>query len=772
MCLVWLTTFCIGTALLGTTAQAASEPPADRANILTNPGFEELGAKGYPTGWSSNANKKSGYVVGIDHGIRSEGENSVHIASQGDPTAPFAFVAQRLDARAYRGRRLQLTASVRTGNPLSRHTGLWFRVERADGTIGFFDNMQDRPISSPEWSEHSITGLVDPTAVTITVGVLVSGAGEAWLDDVRLEDMGVASEAEIAKSRARLPRLQPMEGDIAASPLSKQGVQNLAAFARLSGLVRWFHPSDQAFVADWDAIVISAIPLIEAAQDPDELAQVLRDIFAPLAPTLEIGTHAFALREPSDPQTKGALKWSHHGLGGSNPSYHSERIAVDSIGANDTLEERLPGDVFIRLPLYAVGSNDSARLYSEAPDYTILGKPRGWSPSGHDRSTRIAAVVTAWSLLSHFYPYWDVVDVDWDAELVRALGEAALAPNDTSFKDVLARMVAAIDDGHGVVRYPTQNTSLLAVDWALIDGKLVITAVDDGVSGIEIGSVVTAINGVSAEEVIAKEIALKSGSDQFKRFTAARAARFGRLGEVAQLRVRPVSSEAGVREASVEVPFIERAVFEMNQRPDAVSEIEPGVWYFDIGRAEQAEVDQTVPQLIASDAIVFDLRGYPSVNVQWMRYLSDKMVRSAKFLRPEFVGPDADARYPVDGGWKLEPNGQTFPKARVFLMDGRAVSFSESVLGTVKANALGVIVGSATAGANGGASQVQLPGGFTLRYTGMLVLNRDGSQHHLLGILPDVAVSRTRVGLAAGRDEVLEKGLCIVREMVGRGTCE
>ena len=768
----WLTGFWIGTALFSAAAHAAPEEPVERVNILANASFEELGDQGYPTGWYSNANKKSGYVVNIDRDIRTEGDNSVHLASQGDPSAPFAIVAQRFDARDYRGRRLQLTASVKTGEPLSYHTGLWFRVQRADGTIGFFNNMQDRPISSPEWSEYSITGLVDPSAVTIIVGVLISGAGEAWLDDVRLEDIGEASLEEIAKSRARLPRLELAEGDTAPSALSERGVQNLAAFARLYGLVRWFHPSDEAYVADWDAIAISAIPMVEAAQNPDELAEALRAVFEPLAPSFEIGTQAFSEPEQPNPIAARTVKWLHQGLGGSGPSYRSQRIAVDTVEAVDTRLERLPGGVFIRLPLYAVGSSDSSRLYAEAPDYTFKGKPRGWSPSGQDRTTRLAAFVTAWSLLSHFYPYWDVVEAEWDAELTRGLEQAALAPDDTAFEDVLARMVAAIDDGHGAVRYPTQNRSLLAVDWAVLDGENEISSVDESVSGIEVGAIVTAINGVAADQVIANEIELKSGSEQFKKFTATQAIRHGPLGDFAQLRVRRADGKAGNTEVSGEVPYLKSSIYEMDQRPEPVSEIEPGIWYFDIGRAKQAEIDQAIPQLIAADAIVFDLRGYPNVDKKWMRNLSDKLVRSAKFLRPEFVGPDADARYPIDGSWRLEPTGQTFPKARVFLTDGRAVSFSESVLGTVKANALGVIVGEATAGANGNASQVQLPGGYTMRYTGMLVLNRDDSQHHLVGVLPDVTIAPTQEGVAAGRDEVLEKGLCIVREAAGRDACE
>jgi C-terminal processing protease CtpA/Prc len=41
----------------------------------------------------------------------------------------------------------------------------------------------------------------------------------------------------------------------------------------------------------------------------------------------------------------------------------------------------------------------------------------------------------------------------------------------------------------------------------------------------------------------------------------------------------------------------------------------------------------------------------------------------------------------------------------------------------------------------------------------MRVRKHDGSQHHLVGIQPDVEAERTIEGVRNGRDEVLEKAL-------------
>ena len=53
---------------------------------------------------------------------------------------------------------------------------------------------------------------------------------------------------------------------------------------------------------------------------------------------------------------------------------------------------------------------------------------------------------------------------------------------------------------------------------------------------------------------------------------------------------------------------------------------------------------------------------------------------------------------------------------------------------------------------------------YNITWTGMKVLKHDGSQHHAIGITPDIYVSKTIEGIKAGRDEVLEKALELIEE--------
>src|SRR5207237_2356908 len=115
------------------------------------------------------------------------------------------------------------------------------------------------------------------------------------------------------------------------------------------------------------------------------------------------------------------------------------------------------------------------------------------------------------------------------------------------------------------------------------------------------------------------------------------------------------------------------------------------------------------------------------------------------------------------GEWNLTPKEPYLGAKKIFLTHGGAISYAESTMGIVEAYKLGEIVGETTAGTNGNVNPFDLPGGYSLSWTGMKVLKHDGSQHHGVGIAATTPVVRTQAGVAAGRDEVLERGIAVLK---------
>jgi len=123
-------------------------------------------------------------------------------------------------------------------------------------------------------------------------------------------------------------------------------------------------------------------------------------------------------------------------------------------------------------------------------------------------------------------------------------------------------------------------------------------------------------------------------------------------------------------------------------------------------------------------------------------------------FRPEFSGTTFN-----ESGWNIKPSKPHIKGKVFFLTDSRAISYAESYMGYVQDEHLATIIGAPTVGTNGNINVVSMPGGYSFYFTGMMVKNHDGSKHHLKGIVPNVPVTPTLAGLAAGKDDVLEKAL-------------
>ena len=231
-------------------------------------------------------------------------------------------------------------------------------------------------------------------------------------------------------------------------PLSMRGLENLQALARLFGYVRYFHPSDAAAAADWEQLAIHSVQTIEKAQSASELAEYLTDALGPVSVAVAVyptGTAAPAVRLKPGPYL---IEWRHHGVGLSeNNTYYSERVTRQASGNADEIDllrADLPGGVSCVVPRV---------LYTNARGDFRLRNFAGKQPgaSADDRSVRLAAVVIAWNVLQHFYPYFDVVHSDWPQALTTALKSAATDEGPIPFLSTLRRMIAALHDGHGRV---------------------------------------------------------------------------------------------------------------------------------------------------------------------------------------------------------------------------------------------------------------------------------------------------------------------------------
>jgi hypothetical protein len=177
------------------------------------------------------------------------------------------------------------------------------------------------------------------------------------------------------------------------------------------------------------------------------------------------------------------------------------------------------------------------------------------------------------------------------------------------------------------------------------------------------------------------------------------------------------------------------------------------------------DLESIISRIADAKGVIFDFRGYPKFHPKFFGHFTDEKMLSPRWEYLEIFRPNHEGVSFKTAQWSIEPIAPRIRSKNVFLIEHRVASAAETYLSFVSHYKLGTLIGKQTAGTNGNTNGASLPGGFYMTWTGMKVLKQDGSQHHGIGILPDIPVSRTLKGVAEGRDEVLEEGIKVVTRL-------
>src|SRR6185503_8544560 len=230
-----------------------------------------------------------------------------------------------------------------------------------------------------------------------------------------------------------------------------------------------------------------------------------------LAPSVRVYTGADStLPLSGGPQV---VRWHNKGFDTGRQGYVYKRTrevkTANSREARDIYAADLGRGVKALVPL-AVFADDHGTLPRPSKPFMQSEPMPAGLYSGDDRSTRIADVVMAWNLFRHFYPYFDVLKIDWDAVLPWSLREAASDRDGREFHTTLKKMVAELKDGHGNAGYRgAERIGRVAATVAWIEGKLIVTS---SKGDMKPGDQIVAINGKPALQALADAEKLISGA--------------------------------------------------------------------------------------------------------------------------------------------------------------------------------------------------------------------------------------------------------------------
>ncbi|HEY3372940.1 MAG TPA: S41 family peptidase [Prolixibacteraceae bacterium] len=562
-------------------------------------------------------------------------------------------------------------------------------------------------------------------------------------------------------------------------------VENLRVFAKAYGYVKYFHPADEAQQINWSKFSSYGAKKVEKCTTSGELVETLNSLFNPIAPSVRFSisankpTYDLKMITPGNPLDYRLTYWQHQGVSMGmkmNNVYRSIRV---NSGVNPRVEKifdhqpefgtiitkEIGNQIYCQVPL--VLYRDDKNTYPAA-DTIALKKLKAEIDQFDDKldvlSLRKGNVINVYNVIQHFYPYFDVVNVNWDKELTKALSRCFTDVSDKDHFITLEKFTAPLKDGHVYVNSSSLRLASPSITWEWIENKLVITHNLTSNPNIHIGDIVTQIDGVQAEKYF-EEInsQISAGTKGWLNDRANRMSLLADRGSVMKLTIndKPIDINR-----TSDPYYMDRAI-RVNEKPYRL--IGDSIWYLNMDMIEMDTINKLLPQLEKCKAIICDARGYPKGNHEFITHLMQMDDTTTSWMQiPQIIYPDHEH---VVGYYKA--NWIPMMKARkpylgnkkiIYIIDGSAISYAESCLGYIEGYKLATLVGQPTAGTNGNINPFDLPGGYSISWTGMKVLKHDGSQHHGIGILPNIYVTKTIQGIKEGRDEFLDKAIEIARQ--------
>jgi C-terminal processing protease CtpA/Prc len=396
----------------------------------------------------------------------------------------------------------------------------------------------------------------------------------------------------------------------------------------------------------------------------------------------------------------------------------------------------------------------AARQHAAPRDPAKAAKPRHptWSPDATyadepypSRERRMLALFRFWNVIHYFYPYLPLMGDAWERAHVDFIPRFEAAADAHEYALTVAELAARIPDGHVNVWGSKELRSTFGAARApfevrVVEGEPVVTSLVGGASlasaGLTVGDVVVAVDGEPFAARTARLGKYIAGSnDSWRSYRAARTALRGDEGSKMKLTVR------GANGATRDVTVPRVTSWSTPERADAVYRLlEDGIGYVDLDRLEKTEVDAMFTAFEKTRAIVFDMRGYPHGIVWTMapRLNVRHAKAGAQFFEPLVTVGSSNYSFFEQG---IPPTDKPLYRGKtVMLIDERTMSQAEHTGLFFEAASGTTFIGSQTAGANGDVTNLSLPGGLYVSFSGHDVRHADGRQLQRTGLVPDVEV--------------------------------
>ena len=550
--------------------------------------------------------------------------------------------------------------------------------------------------------------------------------------------------------------------------------EHLYTFIKVWGFLKYYHPALASGKMDADSIFKEGIKAMVPAKSDAEFKKWLAGMLRTLGPVDHSekpdSTKLFTRNQNFEWIQKLKLI---------TPELRKELIRLQRIGYSGDFHRYMPANFH------------ETQLPGETPYPEITYPDKYW---------QLLSLARYWNAIEYLYAYKYMLPVAWDKVLQQQIPEFNKTLTSVEFEIQLMKLNAAIEDSHGGAINIKNKARIYGSYFPpfyvrFVGDSLVVTDYIDTLSctqqNIRPGDVIysiadkpVSITGkewyVSASNINKKKAIMSApalmlplrGTDSVLKIGYLREG--NRMQSYLQLK-KPSASYVQVL---TEIYRRETGNGTTTTNDFVLRSIDTGVAVVDAANlsilynsAKDEKAVDSVFQLMRkhSKAIILDMRCYATQAVFYNKFLGALGWPLKPFLTLKAHStrwPGAFYTYDIVSGVKQAAVMKKYTGKVILLVDSRTHSQSEMITMIFQASGPAIVVGTQSSGADGDVIDLPLPGDYELSFSGRHVSYIDGTPSQMSGVKRDVKVKLTTKGVAAGRDEILEAALQLVRPMV------
>ncbi|WMX12852.1 MULTISPECIES: S41 family peptidase [unclassified Aureispira] len=663
----------------------------------------------------------------------------------------FGSIAYHIPAK-YEGKKIKLEGFMKIKNVADGFAGLLLRID-GNGTSLAFDNMQSQGIKgTKDWKKYSIELPYPEEGEQIFVAGILVGQGEAWFDDFVLTIDGEDVQTLKEVKRKRLPAALDKEfikgSAITSIVINEQNVANLELLGRIWGLMKYHHPKVAKGNYNWDFELFRMLPQYLNITD-DRMRD--RYLLKWLSKYGGLKTCNDCASTETDALLKPDLAWVHDSSIGKKLQKKLEEI----------YKNRHQGEnYYVEM---AVGVGNPKFLHENA--YENMPYP--------DTGFRLLAAFKYWNMIHYYFPYKHLMDKDWNEALKTYIPKFIEAQDELEYELAAVQMIGDIQDTHANLwggnnkimewkgkYYPPIHTrfienQLVVVDYYNLEHKASV--------GLNIGAVITKINGTPVEALVKEKAPYYPASNQPTRLRDISRDILRSNDQKVKIEYEQDGKVSTKMLTLYDPKSLNYYAWYRKKEGKCYKLLSDEIGYITLATIQSEDIEAIKNLFAHTKGVVIDIRNYPSTFVPFLlgSYLVSSPTPFVKFTKGNVNNP---GEFTYTSPLSIPASGDLYGGKVVVLVNELSQSQAEYTAMAFRAGHNTTIVGSTTAGADGNVSKILLPGGLSTMISGIGVYYPNGAETQRIGIVPDVEVLPTIKGIRNGKDELLEKAIELIEK--------